>query len=263
MGCLVVVADPFALGCGWLARWLEMMREPSPDALCCCPFLIQKPDSLADAIEAFKEFLTRSESTFMFDALDEEDEWSMFTELDFQVPLTTIAKSLCENVPELIGEFVKLFEPMLKKVYDTQRAVGAAMYAEFINQRCGGELSLVNQLKNGLLSKLVDPSHVVRMMCIRGLGNVASIPDEEMKQHITTVLSAMMAGMDDRDDPHDAITLEAMNGLSKVLSRVAEDSVRAILINISLRIRPCFEKDKVFRGNFDVFCVSSPSLKSQ
>jgi len=32
-------------------------------------------------------------------------------------------------------------------------------------------------------------------------------------------------------------------GLSKVLAKVEEDNVRQILINISLRIRPCFEKD--------------------
>lgn len=82
------------------------------------------------------------------------------------------------------------------------------------------------------------------MLVIRGLGNVASISDEQMKKHSTTVLSAMMTGMDDRDDPLDLITLEAMTGLSKVLAKVEEESVRAILINISLRIRPCFEKDK-------------------
>ena len=94
-----------------------------------------------------------------------------------------------------------------------------------------------------------------------------------MKKHTTAVLSAMVTGMDDRDDPQDYITLEAMNGLSKILAevwnypicnvrikgiepalyyqthtlclQVEEDSVRAILLNISLRIRPCFEKDKV------------------
>ena len=52
----------------------------------------------------------------------------------------------------------------------------------------------------------------------------------------------MMAGMDDKEDAHDEITLEAMSGLSKILSSVDETQIRAILINISLRIRPCFEK---------------------
>ena len=56
------------------------------------------------------------------------------------------------------------------------------------------------------------------------------------------ILSAMMAGMDDKDDVDDIVTLEAMSSLSKILSQVTEKDVHAILINISLRIRPCFEK---------------------
>lgn len=70
-----------------------------------------------------------------------------------------MAEVLCKNVPEQIPPLVELFEPVLKRVYDTQRVVAAAMYAEFINQQCAGDLSLMNRLKNGLLAKLVDPSH--------------------------------------------------------------------------------------------------------
>ena len=51
-----------------------------------------------------------------------------------------------------------------------------------------------------------------------------------------------MAGMDDREDPYALITMEAMSGLAKVFERIEEGHVRPILINISLRIRPCFEK---------------------
>ena len=51
-----------------------------------------------------------------------------------------------------------------------------------------------------------------------------------------------MAGMDDRLDPTDMITMEAMSGLAKVFERIEESCVRPILINIALRIRPCFEK---------------------
>ncbi len=48
--------------------------------------------------------------------------------------------------------------------------------------------------------------------------------------------------MDDREDPQDLITMEAMSGLAKVFEKIEESCVRPILINISLRIRPCFEK---------------------
>lgn len=64
----------------------------------------------------------------------------------------------------------------------------------------------------------------------------------QLEKYSTTILSAMMAGMDDKDDLEDEITLEAMSGLAKILAKLDENNVRQILINICLRIRPCFEK---------------------
>ena len=52
----------------------------------------------------------------------------------------------------------------------------------------------------------------------------------------------MLAGMDDREDPEDLITMEAMSGLARIFEQIDEGHVRPILINIALRIRPCFEK---------------------
>ena len=65
---------------------------------------------------------------------------------------------------------------------------------------------------------------------------------QKVSHFSTTILSAMLAGMDDREDPEDLITMEAMSGLSRIFSQIDEGHVRPILINIALRIRPCFEK---------------------
>ena len=65
-----------------------------------------------------------------------------------------------------------------------------------------------------------------------------------MQKYSTTVLSAMMSGMDDKDDTEDLVTLESMNGLSKILQSINESHIRPILINISLKIKPCLEKVK-------------------
>lgn len=203
------------------------------------------PPAIADAVQCFREFIVRSKSEFLSQALDETNEWqALDSQETYTAPFTTISAAVCKHRADQVPRLVEIFDEVLKRVYDSQRVVSAAVFAEFINQQCGGDLSHISKLKNGLLTKLVDPCHVVRMLCIRGLGNLASVPDDQMKKHCTTALSAMMAGMDDRDDPRDDITLEAMKGLSKILAKVEEDNIRAILINISLRIRPCFEKDK-------------------
>lgn len=75
----------------------------------------------------------------------------------------------------------------------------------------------------------------------------------------------MLAGMDDREDPSELITMEAMNGLSRIFDRIDEGHVRPILINIALRIRPCFEKvaDDMTRCPFYLNCFSSPLLQSE
>lgn len=82
-----------------------------------------------------------------------------------------------------------------------------------------------------------------------------------MSKFSTTVLSAMLAGMDDREDPAELITMEAMNGLSRIFDRIDEGHVRPILINIALRIRPCFEKVLVcVFAPFTLFLILSLSL---
>ena len=51
---------------------------------------------------------------------------------------------------------------------------------QLINQKCAGDMALVEMLVNSLLGRLVDNSHVVRKLCIRGLGNVASNGPEQV-----------------------------------------------------------------------------------
>ena len=43
-----------------------------------------------------------------------------------------------------------------------------------------GDAELVELVMNSLLGRLVDSSHIVRMLCIRGLGNIASVGREQV-----------------------------------------------------------------------------------
>ena len=60
--------------------------------------------------------------------------------------------------------------------------------------------------------------------------------DETISKCQTAIMDIMM------DDLNDDITLESMIGLTKIIALIDENNVRPILINILLRIRPCFEK---------------------
>ncbi|KAL5022847.1 hypothetical protein ScPMuIL_002002 [Solemya velum] len=199
------------------------------------------------AVEAFREFLIRTKSTDIMGILDLEDCWVKFeNEALFTEGITILTRAIAtgETTTEYVPNIAAPLVSVLSSVYDPQRIVVAAFFAELINQRCVEDLPLMEIVVNSLLGRLVDSSHVVRMLCIRGLGNISSMGRDQVQRYSTTVLSAMMAGMDDKEDPDDFITLEAMSGLSRILSEIDEKDIREILINISLKIRPCFQKLK-------------------
>lgn len=204
-----------------------------------------KVNPLAIALECMKELISRCKYDTLMQLIDDEHGWALFRdEKTFPDGVCAVARALCKAVPHLVPKVVDHLNPILSSVFDAQRIVAAAFIAELIDQKCGGKVEVVEVLMNSLLGRLVDTSHVVRKFCIRGLGNISSVEDSQLEKYSTTILSAMMAGMDDKDDLEDEITLESMSGLAKILAKLDENNVRQILINICLRIRPCFEKEK-------------------
>ncbi|XP_071092263.1 maestro heat-like repeat-containing protein family member 1 [Haliotis cracherodii] len=198
-------------------------------------------------IEAFQRFLQRAKSFDMCESLEKEMVWiNMEDEMLYPEAITTLARILVTSTAECAytSKIVANLTSVLSSLFDPQRVVVAAFFAELINQKCAGDDTMVELIMNSLLGRLVDSSHVVRMLCIRGLSNVASVGKDQVQKYSTTILSAMMAGMDDKEDPNDDITIEAMSGLSRIMSEIDESHIRAILINVALKIRPCFEKVK-------------------
>lgn len=91
------------------------------------------------------------------------------------------------------------------------------------------ELMLIDVLMNNMMERISDPSCTVRMLAVRGLGNIASGSPEKVKPHrersgtdfmflcellllqslffhqvnkyAKELLAAMSSGMEERDDP--------------------------------------------------------------
>ncbi|ESO87809.1 hypothetical protein LOTGIDRAFT_234834 [Lottia gigantea] len=222
-------------------------KVKSKDKRKSAPVVQKKILPIKCAIEAFREFLLRSKADDLIEILDNEGVWEkMEDEKEYSEAMTILARALisCPEEAKHTAKIVANLTSVLQSIYDPQRVVVAAFFAELINQKCAGDELLVELIMNSLLGRLVDSSHIVRMYCIRGLGNIASVGKDQVQKYSTTILSAMMAGMDDKEDMEDDITIEAMSGLSRILSEIDESHIRAILINVALRIRPCFEKDK-------------------
>lgn len=62
-----------------------------------------------------------------------------------------------------------------------------------------------------------------------------------MRAHGPQLLSAMISGLDDGDDPHGLVALEAMVGLARLLDLVAPWDLRLVLLHTAIRIRPFFD----------------------
>lgn len=63
----------------------------------------------------------------------------------------------------------------------------------------------------------------------------------QVGQHGAQLLASMINGLDDKDDPHNLVALEAMTGLSKLLAFTEERDVHSMLLHIAIRIRPFFD----------------------
>ncbi|KAI6647039.1 Maestro heat-like repeat-containing protein family member 1 isoform X2 [Oopsacas minuta] len=208
---------------------------------------------IQETLNTFRILLTAASQDTIISLMDSQSYWSLL-EGGFTYPegITELARAFSLHASGFIPKTVHVLNSALSSIYDPFRIVSTAFFAELINQQAMGivqqgeeeviKKDLVEQLINSLLGRLVDSHYTVRMLCIRGLGNIASHNQQLVQTFSTTVLSAMMSGMDDKEDPDDYITMEAMSGLSKIIAKIDEGHVRPILVNIILRIRPCFEK---------------------
>ncbi|GFQ65281.1 maestro heat-like repeat-containing protein family member 1 [Trichonephila clavata] len=197
------------------------------------------------AIETMKNFLLCVKEDVMVSSMTEGGYWVMMEESDkYPEAVAALARSVCVCCPDQVPKLITVLNPLLNSSVDVHRIVSVSLFVEFLSQNYKGRKTLTEPLMNSLLGRLVDSSPIVRRLCISGLGNISMLDKEQIDRYSTTILSAMMTGMDDREDPSCNITLEAMSGLSSILSQVAEQDVRNILINIALRIKPMFEKEK-------------------
>lgn len=202
------------------------------------------PSCTSVAVDAMQQFLKSAECPMMLQVLEDQNVWALFDKED-TCPhgVLHLARALAAECPDSVQNCVDDLSSSLTSIYDAHRITVVAFYSELVcTLRENQAYSLAEQIMNNLLGRQVDSNYVVRMYCIRGLGNMADIGESKVSQFSTTILSAMLAGMDDREDPEDLITMEAMSGLARIFQQIDEGHVRPILINIALRIRPCFEK---------------------
>lgn len=196
-------------------------------------------------LHAFEAFLSCARQDEVVSVMSKEGHWLTMEEEElFPDSVAVLGRLICQHCPRHVPAIITSLHSSLATQKDAQRVAVVALFTEFLAQSFPGSQPLVEPLMGDVLGRLVDPCLAVRRLCIRGLAWVGRAEGDLIHRYSGTVLSAMISGMDDKDDSEQKIMLEAVNGLTTLLAQANEHDVNSFIVTVSLRLRNMFEKDK-------------------
>ncbi|XP_062822975.1 maestro heat-like repeat-containing protein family member 1 isoform X2 [Anolis carolinensis] len=220
----------------------------------------------SSAVETLKAMLIQGGSQEVVRAVAEAGgwEWLWSTERHHD-GVALLASAMAKHAGPKLPSIVKHLSPMFNSLYDSQRLTTTAFFAELLGSNVVNDLVLLESMMDSMTARQRDSCNAVRMLALRGLGNIASGAPEKVRKHGAQLLASMMNGMDDKEDPNHAVALEAMCGLSKLLALMEERDVRSMLLHVAIRIRPFFDSERpelrrssvVLFGNLTKFSAGS------
>nr|XP_056710567.1 maestro heat-like repeat-containing protein family member 1 [Euleptes europaea] len=223
-------------------------------------------DPCSSAVDTLKAMLTQGASGTVARAVTDAGGWELLCSVEkHHEGVALLAGAMVKHAGPKLSPIVKRLAPMLNSIYDSQRVTTTAFFAELLKSNVVNDLVLLESMMDNMTARQRDPCTAVRMLSLRGLGNMALGSPGKVRQHGTQLLASMVNGMDDKDDPHNAVALEAMSSLSRILAFTEERDVRSMLLHIAIRIRPFFDNEKqglrqssiVLFGNLTQFSAGS------
>uniref|UniRef100_A0A674HB94 Maestro heat like repeat family member 1 n=1 Tax=Taeniopygia guttata TaxID=59729 RepID=A0A674HB94_TAEGU len=165
------------------------------------------------------------------------EKWELWGKTLF--PPRAMARLCGPRLPPIVRSLI----PVLGSALECQRVTSSAFLAELLSHKVVNDLVLLEPILEALTALEKDSCLLVRVLALRGLGNVASGSPEKIRRHGAQLLASMLQGMDDKDDPNNLLALEAMSSLSKILDHLEERDVQSMLLHIAIRIRPFFDSE--------------------
>uniref|UniRef100_A0A674NSG4 Maestro heat-like repeat family member 1 n=1 Tax=Takifugu rubripes TaxID=31033 RepID=A0A674NSG4_TAKRU len=204
------------------------------------------------AAEALHILLARAQLDEVLKRLEEEKAWDAIKEQNSHISgITVLARAMSKHAGPRLPAIVECLCPSLNSIYESQRTTVTAFFSELLNHHVVTELMLIDVLMNNMMERISDPCCTVRMLAVRGLGNIAVGSPEKVEYSLPFLLAAMSSGMEEKDDPGKLITLEAMSGLSKVLLYLDKKNVHLLVVYIFMKIKPFLESE-----NDEIRCAS-------
>ncbi|XP_053571958.1 maestro heat-like repeat-containing protein family member 1 [Bombina bombina] len=202
-------------------------------------------DPCSSAIEALKFMLIQGGNEEVTQSMETESCWeNMKKEDTHYLGVSSLSSCMVQYAGPKLSVIVKSLQSVLSSVYDNQRITATSFLAELLRNSEVGDLLVLEPLMDNMTSRLKDSNVTVRMLAVRGLGNLASGAPDKVSKHGSQILTSMINAMDDREDPEHVVTQEAMSSMSVLLPFVQEADVRSLLIHTAIRIRPFFDHEK-------------------
>uniref|UniRef100_A0A8C1M4M6 Maestro heat-like repeat-containing protein family member 1 n=1 Tax=Cyprinus carpio TaxID=7962 RepID=A0A8C1M4M6_CYPCA len=219
----------------------------------CCVFRV--------AVEALRILLGRAQLDAVVKPLDQEGAWDKMK--DPQQHTTGVTLAMAKHAGPRLPAIVENLCPSLCNIYECQRVTVTAFFSELLNHHVVTELMILDMLMNNMMERITDTCGTVRMLAVRGLGNIAVGSPEKVNKYAKELLAAMSSGMEEKDDPGKLITLEAMSGMSKILLYLDQKNVQLSVVMF------CQENDEIrcasimLLGNLSKFGSGEPVFKDQ
>ncbi|XP_062320743.1 maestro heat-like repeat-containing protein family member 1 isoform X1 [Osmerus eperlanus] len=224
------------------------------------------------AVDALRILLARVQLDEVVKRLDQDGAWDTMKDPQRHTTgVTMLSRAMAKHAGPRLPSVVECLCPCLNNIYECQRVTVTAFFSELLNHHVVTELMLMDVLMNNMMERISDPCSTVRMLAVRGLGNIAVGSPEKVNKYAKELLAAMSSGMEEKDDPGKHITLEAMSGLSKVLLYLDKKNVHLLVVYIFMKIKPFLESENdeircasiMLLGNLSRFGSGEPIFKDQ
>uniref|UniRef100_A0A667XV73 Maestro heat-like repeat family member 1 n=1 Tax=Myripristis murdjan TaxID=586833 RepID=A0A667XV73_9TELE len=147
-------------------------------------------------------------------------------------------RAMAKHAGPRLPSIVECLCPCLNNIYECQRITVTAFFSELLNHHVVTELLLMDVLMNNMMERISDPCCTVRMLSVRGLGNIAvGSPEKVLLSDIVMYKYCTPHALSDNDDIRCASIL-LLGNLSKFGSGepVFKDQIHNVLVSLLLHL---------------------------
>ncbi|XP_075405229.1 maestro heat-like repeat-containing protein family member 1 isoform X2 [Tenrec ecaudatus] len=199
----------------------------------------------SSAVDTLQTMLLRGGSEDVVRHLELEGGWELLRSSEgHEDGVTQLARAMAEHAGPRLPLVMKALVATQSSTYRIQRITSTAFLAELLSSHVANDLLLLESLLDHLAARQADACPSVRRLVLRGLANLASGSPDKVRAHGPQLLTTLIGGLDDTDDLHSLVALEAMVGLARLLELLEPRDLRSALLHVAIRIRPFFDSEK-------------------